>query len=198
MSIAMPPIPSPVPTRRFTVDEYHRMIETGILGEEDKVELLEGWIVPKMVRGPRHDNTIDRVQEALRKRIPATWRVRIQSAVTTMDSEPEPDVAVVKGPLSRYDERHPKAEDVALVVEVAESSLAHDREIKLRVYARAGIGVYWIVNLLNNVVEVYTEPTGTDSMPAFGVRQVFAAGGQVPLHVGGDELAGIPIAEILG
>src|SRR5436305_4096318 len=84
----------PAPVRRFTVDEYHRMIQTGILEEDDSVELLEGWIVLKMPRNPPHDVAIDLAREAIETRLPAGWRVRVQSAITTSDSEPEPDLAV--------------------------------------------------------------------------------------------------------
>src|SRR5690348_4645166 len=83
--------------RRFSVDEYHRMIETGILNELDQVELLEGVVVVKMPRNPIHDATIELIEEALSRLLPAGWRVRVQSAVTFRDSEPEPDLAVVRG-----------------------------------------------------------------------------------------------------
>src|SRR5688572_3142360 len=110
MSVAVltsPPPPPPPYQRPFTVDEYHRLIETGVLKEDDPVELLEGWIVFKMPRNPPHDTTIDTVQEALRQKLqPPAWRVRVQSAITTSDSEPEPDVVVAAGPPSRYLKRH--------------------------------------------------------------------------------------------
>src|SRR5579862_9140639 len=91
-SVALRRIP-PFPVRPFTVDEYHRMIDADVLDEGDAVELLEGWIVPKMPRNPPHDATIGLADDALRIRLPAGWHVRLQSAITTSDSEPEPDLA---------------------------------------------------------------------------------------------------------
>src|SRR5205085_1775955 len=99
-SITLPPTmnlaPPPFPVRRFTVDEYHRLIQSGILGEDERVELLEGWIVPKMPRNSRHDGTIDFVARALGLCLPSGRWCRTQEAITTVDSEPEPDLAVVR------------------------------------------------------------------------------------------------------
>src|SRR4051794_28395359 len=89
--------PPSLPVRLFTVEEYHRMIDAGILGEDDPVELLEGLIVPKMPRNPPHDCGIELAEQSLRSRLPVAWRVRVQSAITTADSEPEPDLAVARG-----------------------------------------------------------------------------------------------------
>src|SRR4051794_32544531 len=137
----------PGPVRRFTVAEYHRLVEVGVLTEDDPVELLEGWIVFKMPKNPRHDNTVFRVQQLLSRVLPADWLVRVQSAITTGDSEPEPDVTVAAGPVTAYDSRHPGPSEIALVVEVADTSLTRDRVDKQRLYARAQIAAYWIVNL---------------------------------------------------
>lgn len=102
IAVSLPPVGSPMPTllmRRFTVDEYHHMIRTGILGEDEPVELLEGWIAIKMPRNPAHDVAVEKSDTAIRDRVPAGWRIRIQCAITTDDSEPQPDIAVVQGPL---------------------------------------------------------------------------------------------------
>jgi Uma2 family endonuclease len=196
-SVALPPIP-PTSLRRFTVDEYHELIRIGMLKGEERVELLEGWIVYKMTHNPLHDVVVDRVQEALRDRVPRSqWRVRVQSATTTTDSEPEPDVVVARGPAERYLQRHPGPEDIALIVEVADSSLARDRGQKLRLYARAAITVYWIVNLPESVVEVYTDPGGADPTPEFRSVERFHKGGAVPLIVGGHSLGSVPVDDIL-
>lgn len=87
----------PGPVRRFTVEEYHKLIDSGLFPEDEPFELLEGWVVPKMARKPPHGVAIDLLSEVIRDRLPGGWRVRIQSAITTADSEPEPDVAVVRG-----------------------------------------------------------------------------------------------------
>src|SRR5438874_1639383 len=110
MTLAVQPIPQPfVPSpdsiKRFTVDEYHRMIDADALSADDRVELLEGWVVYKGTHNPLHDTTVDRVQELLRDRVEKIWRIRIQSAITTSDSEPEPDVVIAQGPADRYTRR---------------------------------------------------------------------------------------------
>src|SRR5947209_7411074 len=99
---ALEQVVPPVPVRRFTVDEYHHMIDAGFFAHDERFELLEGWIVPKMTRHPPHDVAIDLAQDMIRPLLPADWRMRIQSAITTQDSEPEPDIAVVRGSARRY------------------------------------------------------------------------------------------------
>jgi Uma2 family endonuclease len=189
--------PPTYPLRRFTVAEYHRMAEAGILTEDDRVELLEGWVVPKMVHNPPHDATVDQAREAIDSRLPQGWRVRVQSAITTGDSEPEPDLAVVPGPAGRYRERHPGPEDVALLVEVADTSLSRDRG-KRRPYARARIPVYWIINLIDSRVEVYTDPNGPGRSPKYRRKEEYGIDDSVPLVVAGEALPPIPVRELLG
>lgn len=164
--------PPPLPVRRFTVDEYARLGESCILTEDDAVELLEGWIVPKMVRNPRHDNAVELCDEALRAVVPAAWRVRVQSAIQTSDSQPEPDLAVVRGSARARTGRHPRPDDLALVVEVADTSLDRDRGEKARIYARALIAVYWIVNLVDRQIEVYGDPSGPTAEPCYRRREI--------------------------
>ena len=189
--------PPPFPVRRFTVEEYHQLIQKGILNEDDPVELLDGWIVPKMPRNPRHDATIDSIQEILRSKLPAGWRIRVQSAITTDDSEPEPDLVIVPGPANRYASRHPGAADHPMVIEVADSSLTRDRIDKGRIYARAGFPVYWVINLIDSKVEVYTQPSGVDANPGYRQRQDYGRGDSVPLVLEDREIASIPVKELL-
>ncbi len=183
--------------RPFTVDEYHRLIEAGVLTEADPVELLEGWIVYKMTRNPPHDVALGLTGDALAARLPAGWHVREQSAVTTADSEPEPDLAVTRGVRRDYAARHPGPADLALVVEVAESSLDDDRDDKWRIYARAGIPVYWIVNVVDRRVEVYTDPTGPDPAPGYRRRDDYGPGQAVPFALPGQPPAAIPVVDLL-
>lgn len=175
----------PFPVRRFSVAEYDRMIASNVLGENDAVELLSGWVVPKMPRGPRHDASLDQLHEALRESLPAGWRVRVQSAITTADSEPEPDLAVVPGPASRYAERHPMAQELALVVEVSDSSAHHDRTVKSKIYAEAGIPCYWLVDLANRRVEVYSQPVRDGGEYRYQSHVDYDPGENVPLTVEG-------------
>ncbi len=182
--------------RRFTVDEYHRMIHSGILKEDDPVELLEGWIVAKMPRNPPHDVAVALAQAALSAVLPPAWICRGQSAVTTADSEPEPDVAVVRGPIRRYVTSHPGPADMGLVVEVADSTLTRDRTLKARLYARAAIPVYWIVNIPDRQIEVYSDPTDAGESH-FQQRSDFIGSGAVPLVLEGRAIATIPVADLL-
>jgi Uma2 family endonuclease len=182
--------------RRFSVDEYRRLGEAGVLAEDEPVELLEGWIVPKIIRSASHNMTVMLVREALEARLPDDWHVGTYSAVITGDSAPEPDLVVVRGAIRDYLDHHPRPHEVALVVEVAEASLDRDRR-KLRLYARAGIPVVWIVNLVEVRVDVYNEPDAAAAPPRYGGQESYTAGDTVPLVVGGKPITSIPTAELL-
>ncbi len=151
-------VPADVAIWRLRVEQYHAMIQAGILAEDDPVELLEGWLVTKMPKNPRHRVVTQLTREALAQVLPPGWYVDAQEPITTADSEPEPDVVVVQGSRRAYLDRHPGPQDIALVIEVADSSLQHDRSSKKRLYAAAAITEYWIINLIANQVEVYTDP----------------------------------------
>lgn len=199
MSKVAPPPPSFASFtafRRFTVDEYHRMIESGILNDEDKVELLEGYVVEKMPRNPPHDVVIQRLNKRLTRLNLSGWEIRVQSAVTLTDSEPEPDVALVRGDDHTFANRHPLPHELGAVIEVADSTLARDRQDKSRIYARAGVAVYWIVNLVDSQIEVYTVPSGDGAI--YGTRVDYRAGEAVPLVLDGAEIARFAVNEILG
>jgi Uma2 family endonuclease len=186
----------PFPVYRFTVEQYHRLIETGILTENDKVELLEGWIVPKMPHNPPHDGTVWLTQTALLPRLPAEWILRIQSAITTPDSEPEPDLVVARGPGLRYFTSHPQPKDIGLAIEVSDTTLHEDRDEKGRLYARARIPVYWIINLPEARVEVYTEPRA-GKRPAYRQRKDYTVPQFLPLVLDGREVCRIDLRELL-
>jgi Uma2 family endonuclease len=182
---------------RFTVDDYHRMIQSGVLDEDDAVELLEGYVVNKMPHNPPYATALQRTRKRIEALLPAGWDTRIQLPVTLPDSEPEPDIAVAQGDESTYSTRHPGPADLGLVVEVSDSTLTVDRDHKGRIYARAGIAVYWIVNLVDRQVEVNTGPTGPTAAPAYGQRQVFAPGSSVPLVLNGALIGQISVDELI-
>jgi hypothetical protein len=183
--------------RRFSVAEYHKLIEIGILTEDDNLELLEGYLVLKMARNPPHDGTIDLIREAVNPLLPPAWMLRIQEAITLTDSEPEPDLALVRGTARTYLTRHPRPADVGLLIEVSDSTLDGDRVDKCRIYARANIPCYWIVNLINRQVEVYTNPSGPTGQPAFATRTDYHVGDSAPLQLDGVTLATVAVQEIL-
>ena len=125
--------------------------------------------------------------------VPAGWVVRGPHPVTTPDSEPEPDVAVVRGTHRDYFQRHPTPADSALVVEVANTSLRYDRGIKRRIYARARVPAYWIVVLAERCVEAYTDPSGPAAEPGYAVARRYADGERVPVVIDGREVGTVPI-----
>jgi Uma2 family endonuclease len=172
------------------------MVETGVLSENDRVELLEGWVVAKMTHNPRHDAAVDLARSTIDPLLPPNWRVRVQSAITTRDSEPEPDIAVVSGTARRYVRHHPGPKDIGLLVEVADTSLAEDRTDKARLYARVRIPIYWIVNLLERQIEVYTQPRA-GKLPAYAQRLDYGTEESVPLVIEGREIARIPVKDLL-
>jgi Uma2 family endonuclease len=180
---------------RFTVHQYHRMIETGVLGEQDNVELLEGWIVDKMPQHPTHAGTISVLLRMLSSLLPRGWIVRVQSPVTLSDSEPEPDLAVVRGPEERYFSAHPTGSDIALVIEVADVSLEHDRTVKRQAYAKAGIPTYWIVNLVELTVEVYSQPK-SGRPPRYQKSVALGLEYGVDLVIGGRNRGSIPVRRL--
>ena len=183
--------------RRFSVEEYHRLTATGLLTENDNVELLEGYVVQKAARNPPHDGTLHRVFKQLAKLLPAGWDLRVQSAVTLVDSEPEPGIAGVREDADGYTTRHPGAADIGLIIEVSDSTLPGDRADKGRIYARAGIACYWIVNLVDRQVEVYTLPSGPSVSPRYAQRQDHRAGDVIALELEGRAISTIHVHDIL-
>jgi Uma2 family endonuclease len=181
------------PIWRFSVEQYHEMIDSGILTEDDPVELLEGWLVTKMSKNRPHSISTQRTREALARIVPSGWYVDDQEPITTADSEPEPDVLGVRGSREDYPEHHPSPEDVALVVEVADATLQRDRTLKLRVYASAGIAAYWILNLVERQLEVYSDPDQGD----YRGRVVYAESEAVPLVIGGQAVGRMAVGEVL-
>ncbi len=151
-----------VRTRRLTRVEYERLVDRGVLDEDDPIELLDGRLVFREPQGSRHAAASLRVRLALDRAFGRGYHVRSQFPIA-LDavSEPEPDVAVVRGRIEDYLDAHPSAP--VLVVEVADSTLATDRGRKGSLYARAGVADYWIVNLVDGVLEAYRQPKRTSA-----------------------------------
>jgi hypothetical protein len=200
MSTALKAIATPSPRKRplyrLSVDQYEKMVEAGVFRSGQRIELIEGFLVEKMTHNPPHAATIDCLQERLRPLLPDAWRAREQKPIRLSDSEPEPDLTIVQGPLSRYAQRHPRPADIALVVEVADSTLGEDREDKGRMYARAHLSIYWIINLRDAQIEVYTQPKAGKS-PGYRDCQIYGVKDSVPLVIAGQEVARIPVRELL-
>jgi Uma2 family endonuclease len=164
--------------RLLTVQEYHRMSETGILTESDRVELLNGRIIYMSPIGSKHAACVEKIGELLKQFLAGKAMVRAQNPVILDEhSEPEPDIAIVKRKDNYYADRHPVAEETFLVIEVADTSLEKDRLAKQPLYAAAQIPEYWIVNLEKNEVEVYRSPIDEQ----YRSRHIFLPGDEIAL-----------------
>ena len=160
-------VQAPLTLRRWKRSEYDRLVDLGVF-EREPLELIGGQLVVAEPHGTYHASAISAVDYAVRAILPPSWIVRIQLPVSLDDeSEPEPDLVVVPGNPADYRHSHPQRP--ALVVEVADSSLYFDREHKGSLYARAGIREYWIVNLVDRVLEIYRDP-GPDPSALYGWR----------------------------
>ena len=180
--------------RRFTVDEYHRMGEAGILNEDDRVELIRGDIVHMSPIGIRHAACVARLNALLMSRLGDRATLWPRNPLTIRpDSEPQPDIILLRYRADFYaGVGLPGPGDVALLVEIADTSLRYDRRTKGQLYAEAGVGEYWIVDLDGDAVEIYREPTGG----AFRVTERVARGGTItPLAFPDTPLA---VVDILG
>jgi len=185
------------PVCRITVEQYHEMIQAGILGPDDPIELLEGWLVRKIAKDPPHVTANELLRDELSQMLPRGWSVRMQNPVTLPDSEPEPDLAVVRGTHRDYLGSHPMPDDIALVVEVAESSLQRDKGLKKTIYARAGAEQYWVFNLPDSTIEVFSVPTGSTKHPDYRKHQVFTAKQKVPVVLKGKKVESLLVADVL-
>ena len=189
----------PSPPYRLTLEQYERMVDEGIIGEHDRVHLINGIVVAKMTQNDPHCTADDLCDEALRRVIPAGWYIRgakpirIPGRAGRPDSKPEPDRCVVRGTVRDYEERTPGPADVGLVVEIADTSLAIDRRYGTDLYGPARIPVYWIVNLMDRQVEVCTKP----GPRGYRSTEVFKEGQSVPVVIGGRAVGRIAIEEIL-
>lgn len=154
-------MPVEIARRRFDVDEYHRMGQAGILSTEDRVELLDGEIVAMPPIGARHNAAVNRANQALGRAVGDHAIVQVQGSIRLgRFNEPEPDIALLRPRDDFYASGLPGPADVLLVIEIADASLAYDREVKSRLYAAAGISEYWLVNLDARIVTRSLRPEG--------------------------------------
>jgi hypothetical protein len=161
-----------------SVNQYHRLIKAGTLTEHDRVELLAGWLVQRPPRSPTHSIVTGRLQKAINAQLPPSWHLRNQEPITLSDSEPEPDLAVVRGFDDNYSHSHPGPTDIAFVIEVSDSTVRDDRW-KRAIYSEAGIPIYLIINIPDQTVEFYSNP----SAAGYRGRQVYQVDDEVSLTV---------------
>jgi len=154
-------MPVEITRRRFTADDYQRMGRVGILSEDDRVELIAGEIVAMTPIGPRHNAAVNRATRAMMAAVGDKAIVQVQGSVRLdLYHEPQPDLVLLRPQADDYASRLPGPKDILLIVEVADSPSDYDRNVKSRVYAEAGIGEYWLADLAENAVFVYSGPQG--------------------------------------
>ena len=184
---------------RLTMEQYRHLGEAQVLGPQDRVFLLDGVLVRKMTKLPPHFVAMNKANLAFFRAMPAGWHVSPDNPVelTGRPSVPEPDFAILRGLPDDYDGRLAAAADVGLLVEISDSSLRIDQTKMKMAYARAGIGIYWIVNLVDGCIEVYTEPTGDVPKPDYGRIDLYGPEAAVPFILDGHEVARIAVGDFL-
>lgn len=160
---------------RISVGQYHNMIRAGIFTEDDPIELIEGALVFKTSTNKPHSICVSKTLKTLVRAVNDDWIVRAQDPITLLDGEPEPDIVIAQKKSESELEWHPTPEYIGLVIEIADSSISRDRGIKLRSYARAGIAHYWIINLIDRIIEVYEHPTTSISNPEYQSSRIVRA-----------------------
>jgi Uma2 family endonuclease len=149
-----------LPRHQFTVTDYHKMIESGILGEDDPIELIYGELIKMSPMNAKHASLIGHLLGLLHERLGRKVFITSQTPLrAATNSEPEPDIMVLKSRPDRYRTALPQAEDVLLIIEVSDTTLTYDRDVKAPLYASAGLSEYWLINLNENCIEVFREPT---------------------------------------
>jgi Uma2 family endonuclease len=145
--------------KRFSLDEYHKLAELGFFHENDRIELINGELIQMVSKGKAHETCLRNLLRELPKLVGNRATLQSQAPISLPpNSEPEPDFAIVKNRDDNYLSAHPSPADVLLVIEVADSSLSYDQDVKIPLYAQAGISDYWIFNLFDNYLESYSEP----------------------------------------
>ncbi|MEO6808070.1 MAG: Uma2 family endonuclease [Isosphaeraceae bacterium] len=183
---------------RLSVRQFETMIDAGVFPETAHVELLGGRLVDKMTKNDPHDFAVDSFGDSLRRVLPGGWIVREEKSLRLGAYwRPEPDIVVVRGPRTLYRNRTPRAADVALLIEVADSSYAKDRGLKWRTYAAAGILVYAIVHLAARRVEVYRNPSGRGPLARYQEIEIYAEGTEVPIVIDGVKIGRLAVDDLL-
>jgi hypothetical protein len=183
---------------RLTVGQFLAMIRAGVFREGERVELLGGLLVEKMVKHPPHNFGVTRIAEALRAILPAGWIVWEEKSVALdTRSRPEPDIAVVRGPIVNFRDRDPKSKEIALIVEVAESSYSEDSGRKWALYAAAKIPVHAILNIPVRRLELYSKPWGRGHSARYRQADIFDASSEFPVLLEGRELGRVAVKDVL-
>lgn len=168
---------------RISVPQYEAMIDAGVF-DGQPVELLHGLLVRRMTQNPPHAFCLSRLKRQIERRLPADWHTRIQAPIATPDSAPEPDLVAVTMDEDALGRRHPTAADLALVVEIADTSLATDTGVKMRLYASVRVATYWVIDVVHRAVLVHTDPHGSGDTADYATVHTDRPGDAVPLPFG--------------
>ncbi|WP_435011246.1 Uma2 family endonuclease [Tundrisphaera lichenicola] len=186
------------PPHLMTIDRYRRLVDSDVFGPKDPVFLWRGRLVEKMTKGDLHVFSASSLNLLMARLVPEGWSVRTEQPIALADnSMPEPDLTVIRGSLRDYLNRPPRGLDVALVVEVSNSSLQIDSGEVLRAYASERIPVYWIVNIPKGRIEVYGRPTGPDEKPSYLEHRDYGPDDEVPVVLDGREVGRIAARDVL-
>jgi Uma2 family endonuclease len=183
----------PFALRRFSVGEYHKMIKTGILKPDDRVELLEGWIVNKVPQNRPHSNSVTLANRRLTRILSDRWTLRVQAPITLSDSEPAPDIVLARGAEELYDRRHPRPANICVLMEFGDSTVLEDRFYKGVLYAQERIAEFWLITLVQRRIEVYTKPRGGKYQQIIEYTEKES----VPLVLDGVKIADIAVTDLL-
>jgi Uma2 family endonuclease len=183
---------------RLTVRQFEKMIDAGIFRSEDRVELLGGLLIKRMTVNEPHAFAVFEMAERFRDLLKPAWAIREEKpTVLGRRWRPQPDIAVARGPSDRYRRRSPRAHDLGLVAEVADSTYPKDRGTNWAKYAACGIPVYWIVNIPERRIEVYSSPTGRGTAARYRDCTVYGPDQEVPVVIDGQELGRIKVSDIV-
>jgi Uma2 family endonuclease len=190
---------SPDQFHRLTLAQYRRLRELDILKPGEQVEFLEGFLV---LRQPEPDGLAPRaILSRVSGQLPVDWAVHISHPLPlggySPESQPEPDLVIARRPVTCDSESQLAAKSVEIVIEMAGGFPTLERVDMARIYARASIPVYWVVNVIDKVIEVYTQPSGPGDSPAYAQRQDYAIGTAVPVILDGTTVGTIPVAEVM-
>ncbi|MGP0063928.1 MAG: Uma2 family endonuclease [Isosphaeraceae bacterium] len=194
MALPAVPIRIPSPLYRMTLEKYESLIASGVFNKRDRVHLINGFLVTRMAESPLQSAVCEAIRLAIGAILLATWHPRSDKPlrIPAQSSMPEPDLAIVRGDWRTYANRYPEPADTALVVEVSLSSLDEDRALA-DIYGASDVPVYWIVNLVDGQVEVYTDP----GPAGYRSHEVLAPGHTLRVVLDGVEVGEIAVADIL-
>ncbi|MEM9777961.1 MAG: Uma2 family endonuclease [Chloroflexota bacterium] len=182
---------------RMSVETYHQMIEAGAFGEDEAIELIHGYLIKKMPKNRRHAQITQILFSLLAQLIGFNrgWFLSIQDPITLDDSEPEPDIAIIRGTPADYS-NHPQAADIGIVIEISDSSLEYDRGLKKQMYAINRVAEYWIVNVDTEQIEVYTEPFSQENEAGYSNKSIYLAADQLSVALDDQHFAPITVGSI--